>query len=83
MITWGSLINSNAIEVLFLYPPEIPLRSVPPTNVSMHLSNFKFFTISSILCFLSIKGMFKVSPPTYSKVYLTVKLCNKISSCIT
>jgi hypothetical protein len=35
-ITTGSVINSYPIEVLFLSPPEIPLRRTPPILVSAH-----------------------------------------------
>jgi hypothetical protein len=34
IITFGLLISSKAIEVLFFSPPETPLTKIPPTNVS-------------------------------------------------
>jgi hypothetical protein len=42
MITCGSLINSKAIDVLFLSPPEMPLMRTPPTMTSRHFSSFNF-----------------------------------------
>jgi hypothetical protein len=39
--TCGSEINSNAIEVRFLYPPEIPFTIGPPTS---DLNTFKVLT---------------------------------------
>jgi hypothetical protein len=52
MITWGSLMSSKAIEVLFFYPPEMPFMSTPPTSTSIHFSSFKFLQSRSILSFL-------------------------------
>lgn len=37
--TVGSEISSTAIDVRFLSPPEIPLMTTPPTNVSRHFYN--------------------------------------------
>lgn len=41
-MTEGLLISSKAIDVRFLYPPEIPLIRGPPTKTSRHLFNLKF-----------------------------------------
>lgn len=83
MITPGSLINSKAIDVLFLSPPDIPFNKDPPTKVSMHFSSLRFLTSVSILFFLSYAGIFNLRAATYSRVYLTVRLCSKTSYCIT
>jgi len=45
-IRFGFVINSTPIEVLFLSPPEIPLRSAPPILVSAHLLSFRLSIIS-------------------------------------
>lgn len=47
--TLGSLINSKAIDVLFLYPPEIPFKITPPTITSRHFYSFRFLQSKSIL----------------------------------
>jgi len=53
-MTCGSLINSNAIEVRFFYPPEIPLMIGPPTSTSKHFYNFILLArVSIFLCLAS------------------------------
>lgn len=81
--TWGSLISSKAIEVLFLYPPDIPFRMIPPTITSRHFYSFSFLHSRLILsCFsYSLRLSFRLA--ANSSVSLTVRVCMSTSVCIT
>jgi len=54
---FGSVISSYPILVLFRSPPEIPLKSVPPTLVSLQDFKPSLSTMSLILTsiYLSVK----------------------------
>ena len=83
MMTSGSLIISKAIEVLFLYPPEIPFIMWSPTKVSLQLSNLSSFIKLFTIYFLYLYGTESFNAATYYKVSRTVKVPNKTSFCIT
>ena len=73
-MTLGSLMSSKAIEVLFLYPPEIPFRIVPPMGTSRHFSSFRFLTSSANISSFYSFGLANFRLAANSRVSLTVRV---------
>ena len=79
----GLVISSTPIDVLFLYPPLIPLMKVLPTFTSAQLTNPTSLIRSyTILCFY-YSVSFTLRLQANWKHYLGVKVPKSASSCIT
>lgn len=79
----GFVTNSTPIDVLFLYPPEIPLMKVFPIFVLAHDVRPRSRINSSTLSFNCLSLRFKVSLAANKKHSLGVNVPNNASSCMT
>jgi len=79
----GFVTNSTPIEVLFRYPPDIPLMNVFPIFVLAHELNPRSTISYSTLSFSCYSFKFKVSLAANKKHYLGVSVPSNASSCIT
>jgi hypothetical protein len=79
----GFVISSTPIEVLFLYPPEIPLINAFPILTSAHDFNPRSNINSLTLYYNLLYDRFKVNLAANKKLSLGVNVPNNASSCIT
>jgi hypothetical protein len=79
----GLVTNSTPIDVLFRYPPEIPLMKVFPIFVSAHELKPKSLISSLTLSLISSSLNPSVSLAANRKHSLGVKVPSKASYCIT
>lgn len=79
----GFVINSYPIDILFLSPPETPLRSHPPTIVSAH--DYKESLLITLSTLLSISSPLSPILIWHANLNnsLAVIVISKISSCWT
>lgn len=82
LIPYGSQANSKPIDVLFLSPPEIPLRNFPPIKVFYTLSR-----LNILIIFLTLFSLYSLEPlilksAANCKVSFIVRVSHNLSSYI-